>query len=144
MSPPDRLPEFFLDRSLGRVKVPGLLRDAGLHLRTLAEHYGTPNDEEVGDVTWLELAGGQGWPVLMKDERIRMNPVERAAVQEFKVQAFCLTRQDLPSDEMARRLVDQMPRIIEACQLDDGPFIYAVQKNRLDRLSLDFEVDGSA
>ncbi len=38
MSHPDGLPDLFLDRSLGRKKIPTLLRDAGLRLVTLAEH----------------------------------------------------------------------------------------------------------
>ena len=49
MPHPDGLPELFLDRSLGRIKVPQLLRDAGLNLVTLAEHYGVPTDESVAD-----------------------------------------------------------------------------------------------
>ena len=67
MSHPDGLPDLFVDRSLGRIKVPALLRNAGLRLVTLAEHYGIPADETVPDQQWLELAGTQGWAVLMKD-----------------------------------------------------------------------------
>ncbi len=47
MSHPDTLPDFFLDRSLGRIAVPAVLRAAGLRLTTLAEHYGVPADEQV-------------------------------------------------------------------------------------------------
>ena len=36
------LPDLFIDRSLGRKKVPAILRGAGLRLRTLAEVYGIP------------------------------------------------------------------------------------------------------
>lgn len=47
--------------------MPGLLRAAGWSITTLAEHYGIPDDERVDDVTWLLLAGGEGWAVLMKE-----------------------------------------------------------------------------
>ena len=57
MPHPDGLPELFLDRSLGRIRVPQLLRDAGLNLVTLVEHYGVPTDESVADEEWLQLAG---------------------------------------------------------------------------------------
>lgn len=63
-------PLFFVDRSLGRVRVPMVLRESGWSLVTLSEHYGVPHDEAVADVEWLRLVGRQGWPVLMKDERI--------------------------------------------------------------------------
>jgi hypothetical protein len=60
VSHPDGLPDLFLDRSLGRLQVPRLLRDTGLRLVTLSEHYGIPSDEDVADVDWLELAGSEG------------------------------------------------------------------------------------
>ncbi len=66
MSHPAGLPDLFLDRSLGRIQVPRLLRAAGLRLVTLAEYYGVPADQEVKDVVWLQLAGQSGWVVLMK------------------------------------------------------------------------------
>jgi hypothetical protein len=61
---PARLPERFVDRSLGRVQVPRILRAAGLRLMTLAERYGRPADESVTDVEWLEEAGRRDWVVM--------------------------------------------------------------------------------
>lgn len=61
MPHPDRLPDLFLDRFLGRIKVPDLLRTAGLRLVTLAEHYGIPADEDIADEEWLRLASSQSW-----------------------------------------------------------------------------------
>lgn len=60
MSHPDGLPDLFLDRSLGRIKVPGLLRASELRLVTLAEHYGIPADETIVDEEWLELGPAAG------------------------------------------------------------------------------------
>ena len=73
MPHPDGLPDLFIDRSLGRIKVPQLLRAAGLRPITLAEHYGIPADEEIADEGWLKLASPQDWVVFMKDARIRYN-----------------------------------------------------------------------
>lgn len=137
MSHPGPLPEFFLDRSLGRIRVPQLLRAGGLQLVTLAEHYGVPVDETVKDEEWLELAGRCGWAVLMKDRRIRHNPAERAAVIRHRVRCFCLTSQSLAADEMAKRFLDNLEAIAHACTDDPGPFIYAVHANRIERLRLD-------
>jgi hypothetical protein len=90
VSHPAGLPDLFIDRSLGRIQVPGLLRAAGLRLTTLAERYGVPVDETVTDVTWLREAGQRGEAVFMKDARVRYNPAERRAVKEYRVRAFCL------------------------------------------------------
>jgi hypothetical protein len=75
VSHPDGLPDLFLDRSLGRIKVPQLLRAAGLRLVTLSEHYGIPADEDVADDEWLELAGRRGWVVFMEGHQ---NPVQQS------------------------------------------------------------------
>ena len=135
MSHPDGLPDLFVDRSLGRIKVPELLRAEQLRLVTLAEHYGIPADESVADVDWLKLAGTRNWTVLMKDEAIRRNQLERRAVKAFQVRCFCLTRQDLSAREMARRFVENLPAMVRACS-QPGPFIYAVHASRIERLPL--------
>ncbi len=83
-------PTFFVDRSLGRKQVLAGLRAAGWSLVTLAEYYGIPNDADVLDETWLALAGEKGWPVLMKDDRIRYRDAERRIVIGSAVTAFCL------------------------------------------------------
>jgi hypothetical protein len=135
VSHPDGLPDLFLDRSLGRVKVPLLLRGAGLRLVTLAEHYGVPADEVVADEEWLELAGTSGWVVLMKDTRIRYRPAERAAVTEHAVQAFCLSNQNLSAAAMANRILRNLDAIVQATA-EPGPFIYAVHEARIERLQV--------
>lgn len=138
MSHPDGLPDLFLDRSLGRIKVPTLLRAAGLRLVTLAEHYGIPADETVLDEAWLELAGTQGWVVFMKDTRIRYNSAEREAVKSHRVRCFCLSSQSLSGDAMAGRFLSNLRRITAACD-QPGPFIYAVHKNRIEKLTIGHE-----
>lgn len=129
------LPDFFLDRSLGRRQVPERLRSAGVRLRTLAEVYGVPADEAVEDVDWLARAGDQGWPVLMKDERIRYRAAEREALLAHGVQAFCLSRGDLRAAEMAEAYIRVFPRIMTACG-EPGPFLYVVSSAGLRRANL--------
>lgn len=113
--PPEGLLDLFLDRSLGRRQVPALLRDAGLRLHTLAEVYGVPADEAVADTEWLELAGRRGWPVLMKDERIRYRPSERAAVVAHRVHAFCLTGGNLCAAAMAEQYLAVITGLAHPC-----------------------------
>lgn len=135
MSHPAGLPKVFLDRSLGRLKVPDLLRKEGLDLVTLAEVYGVPADEEVLDTDWLERAGTEGWVVFTKDVEIRHNLLERERVFAYGVQMFCLSRQDLAAEEMAARFVRNLGRIERACQ-GPGPFIYAVHARTIELVPL--------
>lgn len=132
-SPGQQPPRFFLDRSLGRNAVPEALRADSWDIVTLAEHYGVPADEQVADVDWIEEAARQGWPILMKDKRIRHRPAEIDAVVAHKARCFVITRGDLPSAEMANRFVANKTAIF-AVVAEPGPYIYSVQTDRLSRL----------
>lgn len=133
MSQPEQPPRFFLDRSLGRKAVPEALRTDGWDVITLAEHYGVPADEQVADTDWIKEAAKRGWPILMKDKRIRHRRAEIAAVAEHKARCFVITRGDLPSADMVRRFIINKAAILVATA-QPGPFIYSVQADRISRL----------
>ena len=135
MPHPDGLPNLFIDRSLGRLKVPRLLREAGLSLVTLAERYGVPEDETVSDETWLKDAGELGEVVFLKDRRVRYNEAEKAAIVRYSVRCFCIPRADLDATVMAARFVQNLHRIVAACAAE-GPFVYAVHDARIDLLAM--------
>lgn len=113
-------PHFFVDRSLGRIRVPGRLRAAGWMLTTLAEHYGIPADEDITDIEWLTLAGTRGWAVLMKDDRIRRRPAELAALKTAGVHAFCIANANLDTDHQVELLLNHQDKIFQRCT-ERGP-----------------------
>ncbi len=112
-----------------------MLRAAGLRVRTLAEEYGVPADEDVLDIEWLALAGNNGWPVLMKDQRIRYRPSERAAVIAFGVQTFCLIGGNLKAAVMAEQFLAVIDKIAVRSR-QPGPFLYVVSASGLRRVDL--------
>lgn len=112
-----------------------MLRAAGLRLRTLAEVYGIPADEQVEDIAWLSHSGDQGWPVLMKDDRIRYRPAERAAVIAHDVQAFCLSSGTLRASAMANQYLSVLDDLAAACQ-QPGAFLCTVSHAGLRRADL--------
>jgi hypothetical protein len=109
------------------------LREAGWDVVTLAEHYGMPADEQIADAEWIEEAARRGWPILMKDKRIRHRRVEIEAVARHQARCFVITRGDLRSTEMVARITANRAAILAALA-DPGPYIYAVQTDRLARL----------
>ena len=136
MPHPAGLPDIFVDRSLGRLEVPRLLRDAGLRLTTLAQRDGVPQDESISDETWLEDASRAGEIVFMKDSRVRTNVAEKAAIIRFRARCFCISNQGLPAEVMAQSFIRNLVRITDACAAS-GPFVYAVQHARIVNLSLE-------
>ena len=127
------LPHIFLDRSLGAVQVPALLRQAGLTLTTLREHYGQPRDQRVSDEEWIKLAAKRGWIAFHKDAAIRRNLVERQAVIAHGARMFCIPRADITAADLAARFIENIAAIAVAAQ-GDGPFVYSVQAHRILRL----------
>lgn len=133
MSHPAGLPDLFIDRSLGRIKVPRQLRASGLRLTTLAEYYGVPQDQEIADTDWLEVAEHNRWIVFMKDKQVRLNTKERDVVEQFKVRCFCITNANVDATEIVARYLKHLSTIVAVCQ-HPGPFIYAVQSHRIHRV----------
>jgi hypothetical protein len=71
----------------------------------------------------------------MKDTRIRYNPAEQGAVNQYAVRCFCLSSQSLSGASMAARFLDNLAAITNACG-ENGPFIYAVHQNRIEQLAI--------
>jgi hypothetical protein len=127
------VPEFFIDRSLGRRIVPRALHEAGVTVHTMADVYGEQIGQRLTDETWLLDVGRRDWVVLMKDDAIRRRPAEREAFIAGGVRAFCLTNAQLRGDEQARRLVANLDAIRRQ-PANRGPYIYGVYENRIRRL----------
>jgi hypothetical protein len=130
VSQPSRPPKFFVDRSLGRRAVPEALRADGWDIITLAEHYGVPADEQVTDTEWIKEAAKQGWPILMKDKRIRHRQAEIDTVIEHKARCFVIANGELPAAEMSNRFITHKAAIY-AVTGELGPYIYSVRTDRI-------------
>lgn len=120
-------PTFLVDRSLGK-SIAVALREAGLDVRAMDEVYGDLGGQRLKDEDWLRDAGRNGWAVLTKDKRIRRRELERDALTEAKVRAFCLTSGKLTADEQIERFVHNRYRILQRAR-KPGPFICGVYRN---------------
>jgi hypothetical protein len=117
---------FFVDRSLGRRAVPSALRDAGFDVVIHDDLFGVDTDDDI----WLTEAGARGWIVLMKDDRIRYRPQERAALETARVQAFALTAANMTGEQQAHLLSTHAGRMERFCGEHPGPFVVGVYWER--------------
>lgn len=124
------MPEFLVDRSLGRRIVPDAIRACGFTVHTLWSVYGNA-EARLRDVDYLRDAGANGWAVLTADMRIRWNAHELSVVEAERVRVFALPRGGLTGPEQASRFVANLERINHAC-VKPGPFIYAVLPHRIE------------
>jgi hypothetical protein len=88
---------FFLDRCLGAHVLPDLLRDAGMHVRTMQDK-GFPPDVE--DTAWIPVIAERGWAILTKDKNIRRDSLELRVVLATGAFYFTLGKADRSAREM--------------------------------------------
>jgi predicted nuclease of predicted toxin-antitoxin system len=122
--PPEEL-TFFLDRQLGRYKMAGALRKAGLNIEIHDDHF--PQNAE--DTEWLTAAGKRNWIVVTRDERIRYRVAERQAIRRAKVRAFVLAAQGhLRAEMLAEIFLKALPKIRRTVKQRKPPFIAKISR----------------
>lgn len=125
-------PTFFVDRSLGRKLVPDALLRAGLRVETHDAHFA----QDTKDVEWLPVVGERDWVVLTKDDRLRTNPLERAAVIEARVRLFIVRAGEASGAQLAELLASKAGALASFAVATPGPFIARVSRTGLHRLRL--------
>lgn len=131
------LPHILIDRCLGNI-FASLLRQQGLHVTTLAEHYGEEASQKILDPEWLALAGARGWIVFTKDRSILRNPVDKQALTENKVKCFCLhPSKGLASHQLSERILQNLDMIAKVCA-EPGPLFYVLNAEGLKRIDVGY------
>ena len=117
---------FFLDRQLGRHKMAGILRAAGLKVEVHDDHL----PQNVTDPEWLTLAGKNGWIVVARDERIRYRVAEKQAIRRAKVRAFVIVAHgDLRIEEIAEILLKALSKVESIAVQEKPPFIAKIWRD---------------
>src|SRR5438552_16316604 len=117
---------FFLDRQLGRHKMAGILRAAGLQVEVHDDHL----PQNATDPEWLTLAGKNGWIVVTRDERIRYRVAEKQAIRRAKVRAFVLAAQgNLRAETLAENFLKELPKIRRLVEKEKPPFVAKVSRS---------------
>jgi uncharacterized protein with PIN domain len=132
-SPPHNARTIFVDRSLGSKKIPDGLRGLGVPVEIHDDHFARDAD----DTLWLNACGTRAWIVLTKDERIRRDPAEVAAVVASGVDAIFIGRQDINADEMLADLARALGGILRRLTAGTRPQYFIVHRGgRVDSLRL--------
>lgn len=123
-------PEFFLDRSLGRITASSL-RKAGYVVHLIADHY--PDDaSDVPDEQLIAEGCSRGWVLLTKDRRIRYRADEVEALQDGHL--FCLVSGNLGIDGMTQAFLAALPRIQRAAQDEPVGFWHIYRDGTIRRM----------
>lgn len=121
-------PEFFVDRSLGKV-VADRLRSDGWQLNLIADQY--PSDAAtIEDEVWIAEGCRRGWALLTKDRAIRHQAHEIEALAPGS-QLFCLSRGDWTIEVMVNALSVARPRIEAAVSAGSTGFWHVYRDGSL-------------
>lgn len=129
-----RLPDVFVDVSLGGVAVPRIFREAGYHVVTLHEQFG---QRPVPDLEWMSWADERDMVVLCKDQRIRRNSAEKYALARSRLRVVCLTTGRLRSAEQQRLFLEHMPALERLWDMPERPWFYGISPSGLRRLGIE-------
>lgn len=124
-SPAQPEPVFFVDRSIGRVRVPAALRAAGAKVI----HHDERFPQDAPDIEWLAEAGRSEWVVVSADKHIRHRPNERRALMAAGVLALVVTSPNLTGAELGNLLVRALPRLKHLAANAPRPAIYLLPRD---------------
>jgi len=112
---------FFFDRSTGK-SIPEAFALLGIDAVAHDDYFAqaTPDD------TWLAEVGKLGWIVITKDDHIRRNDAERAALITYNVGCFVLMQRNVTRFRMTQNLMRSWDTIIEIAESAPKPFLYAI------------------
>ena len=128
-----KLEIYYIDAS-----IPKAVRMALAGVRSDVLYAGGPNApvEDTLDDVWLPMAGAGDWIVIHRDKRIRYKPIERRALIDNGVRAFCLTGAGHYTRwETLRLIAGRWDDIERIASTQPGPYIYSVTSGGISRSS---------
>lgn len=113
---------FYLDASIYSRALRDALLAAGAHV----EHAGGVVPHGTPDEAWLATVGAHGWIVLMRDQRIRYRPLEKAALKAAGVAAFVFTGGQATANETTAAVLGSLRKIVSISASERRPFLYTL------------------
>ncbi len=118
----DEKPVFFMDENLLGKRIAGILRDAGVRVELLSDHF----PKQTPDVEWLSEVSQRGWLVLSRDLSIATNIAEEVAVAKSNAKMFALEMGNAPLSDLRRDLENAIAKIQRFANSHPAPFIARV------------------
>ena len=80
------------------------------------------------DQDWLQSLGSKRWIVLMRDQRIRFNRLERESLLGSSLGAFVFTGGQVTGEETALVIGEALPEILRIDARESRPYLYTVTR----------------
>jgi hypothetical protein len=119
--PPEKT-VFYLDESIYSRVLFEVLQSAGVTVKRpgIDVPFGTRDEE------WLTTAGGKGWIVLSRDQRVRHRTLEIQSLTEAKVGAFVLAAGQATAQATAAAILSKLKKILNISRSERKRFLYTL------------------
>ena len=118
---------FFSDEDLGTKIFPVPLRDAGVRVEALTNHFPAGTN----DVDWIPVVAQREWVVLTHDRNMRYNTLERNSIMQSRLRVIVI-RGGSTRAEMAKIFLNLHEQIIDFLEQNPAPFIARLYHNRIE------------
>jgi hypothetical protein len=112
-------PEWFTDRDLGGIVLPGLLRDAGLIVHRHDDHFGPNAQDEV----WIPDVARRGWIILTQNYEIQRLASQRDAVMRSGARLIFVPGAQKRGEVAANHIIDSIDALSRFVGHHRGPYI---------------------
>lgn len=116
---------YFTDRDLGYRIFPDALEAAGLRV---VRHDDRFRDHKTPDTVWLREVAEQGWVGVSGNQDILRQPLEIAAIREFRARLLIVVGTHVPAYERARNFLNTLPKIERLLASMDPPAIAKIYR----------------
>jgi PIN like domain len=124
-------PIYFIDRNLGRKRLPSLLKKVGMKVEVLHSYFPaeTPDDE------WIPKVVAKGWVILTGDKAIETDPINLKAVEESAAKVFITADTNSKAEEWAAAVIVARRKIARTVEYNNGAFCVDIDKHASNHVS---------
>lgn len=117
-------PIYFIDRNLGRKKLPNLLAKVGMKVEAHDKHF----PREAPDDEWIPKCVANGWVILTGDKAIETDPINAKAVEDSAAKVFITADTNSKAEEWAAAIIVGRRKLARVVEYNNGAFCVNVEK----------------
>jgi hypothetical protein len=126
---------YFIDRSLGSVILPRILREDDWQVTTMDERYGADASQSVADSDWIERMAQLGEIALTSDKKIGKVPIQAEAIRRSSARILVIDA-NMTARRQAARLMANRIGIERLAGSRPGPWVVSLGSGTMHELRL--------
>jgi hypothetical protein len=115
---------FYLDESMLAQRLVEVISAAG----HVVHKCGSEVPRGLADTAWMNALADRDWIVLLRDQRIRFNRLERDSLASSKIGAFVFTGGQVTGEETAKTIGGCLGKIVMLDDATSRPYVFTITR----------------